>query len=144
MIIYTSNIPEIVDIFSKFEKKTRNKRGILEPLAKKEKARTQQRLASTKIDPFGTSWVPWASSTADQRARKGNLASGLLFDTGNLYRSIDYNVTGDSFSVGTNVDYAEYHQFGTEHIPSREFLGFNKQIEQDVEWVFKTIFDPRS
>lgn len=141
MIIYESNIPELVEIFSKWENKIRNpRRHILEPLGKREKERTKKRIRLGKVTPEGFNWVPWAPATAIQRARKGNISTGLLFDTGEMYRSIDYRTENNTFSVGTNVDYAEYQQYGTEHIPAREFLGFNEKIEDDVQWVFKTIF----
>lgn len=52
-------------------------------------------------DPWGTAWKPL-------KVRKGQ----PLRDTGCLNASINYQVYQDFVEVGTNVDYAQYHQFG--------------------------------
>lgn len=55
----------------------------------------------TATDPWGTAWQPLKS-------RKGQ----PLRDTGRLKSSITYQVYQDFVEVGTNLNYAPYHQFG--------------------------------
>jgi len=43
-------------------------------------------------------------------------------DTGRLRSSIGYNKDGDSYLVGTNVDYAIHQEFGTKNMPAQAFL----------------------
>lgn len=52
-------------------------------------------------DPYGKQWKPLVS-------RKGK----PLLDTGRLSTSYTYEITDNGFTVGTNVAYAPYHQFG--------------------------------
>lgn len=67
--------------------------------------------------PAGAPWKPL-------KVRKGK----PLRDTGILRNSIDYSAGKTEVEIGTNVDYAPYHQFGTKsklgnpHIPARPFL----------------------
>ena len=68
---------------------------------------------------FENSEAPDGSIWEDLKVRDGK----PLMDTGRLYQSVVAHVANDSLQVGTNVSYAPYHQFGTEHIPARPFLG---------------------
>lgn len=52
-------------------------------------------------DPWGTAWKPL-------KVRKGQ----PLRDSGRLKASINYQVYPDFVEIGTNVEYAPYHQFG--------------------------------
>jgi len=117
------------------------KNNIHKPLAKKEVERTRKRIERTKLDPDGVPWQPWALSTEEHRRRKGTLSRGLLYDTGALLNSITFEVTDDNFAVGSGLEYAEYLQDGTINMEAREFLGFNEEIESDVEWAITTIFN---
>lgn len=58
--------------------------------------------------PAGDKWAP------RKRNRKRNKGAGkLLRDTGRLANSITGDANGETVTVGTNVAYAPYHQFGT-------------------------------
>lgn len=57
-----------------------------------------------------------------------------LMDTGRLYNSIEAQVIGKHrLQVGTATDYAHYHQFGTEHIPARPFLGVSDDLLASIQ-----------
>ena len=66
-------------------------------------------------------------------------------DTGRLRNSIDYEVLDaeDAVCIGTNVEYAPYHEFGTSRgIPARHYLQFGvtahlKEYEKLVEKYLK-------
>jgi phage virion morphogenesis family len=57
-----------------------------------------------------------------------------LMDTGRLYNSIEAQVIGKHrLQVGTATDYAHFHQFGTEHIPARPFLGVSDDLLASIK-----------
>lgn len=69
-------------------------------------------------DPWGVAWHPLSPETVQ---RKGS--DRILEDTGRLRQSIAWRLIGrDAVAVGTNVEYAPYHQSGTHAIPRRPFL----------------------
>ena len=88
-----------------------------------------RRITTTKSAPDGTRWKPWASSTAKARRRAGTSASGLLFNTGTLANSLEYEVIGDKVVVRNTQSYAQYLQNGTRNMPARPFLGMGKAEE---------------
>jgi phage gpG-like protein len=78
--------------------------------------------------PDGTTWP--VSQAALRRART-NRGGGTLFDTGNLFRSIQLYADGPATrAIGTNVTspsgypYGEKHQYGLNGMVQRQFLGF--------------------
>lgn len=77
-----------------------------------------------KQDPDGDPWVP--SEAGLKREKSG--FPGTMFDTGNLFRSIQGSGTGDrepTRKISTDVEYGAYHQYGTAKLIPRPFLGFN-------------------
>ena len=64
-----------------------------------------------------------------------------LMDTGRLYQSVVAHVANDSLQVGTNVSYAPYHQFGTEHIPARPFLGVSDDLLASLQEITLAYFN---
>ena len=70
------------------------------------KASIQNRITTTKTAPDGTPWAPWAFVTEMARERKGTAGYGLLYDSGALYNSIDYQVVGKQVIAGAGVSYA--------------------------------------
>ena len=97
------------------------------------KASIKDRIKTTKTDPAGNPWQPWAFATELARERKGTASSGLLFDSGRLYDSIDYQVQAKSVIAGAGVSYARYLQAGTQNMPARPFVGISKQDTQSID-----------
>lgn len=87
-------------------------------------------------------WLDLASSTKKRREAKGK-SGKMLQVTGQLINSISRTITGASAIVGTNLKYAEAHQFGGWYgrnrqtpIPARPFL---KLTKRDVEGAEKIL-----
>lgn len=117
-------------------KKLRDPRPLLEAVGQLLVASTQARIRTTKSDPRGSPWAPWSLATYMARARAGQLAGGLLYNSGRLYNSIDYQVQGKQVIVGSNnVFYASFLQDGTPNMPARPFIGFS---EGDREMIKRT------
>ncbi len=99
-------------------------------------------ITQTKASPDGTKWQPWSPSTLKARTKKGNAAKGLLWDSGKLVGSINYQIIGshNTLQIGSNVYYAEYLNDGTEHMPARPFLGISSRAQQDINEVIRLYF----
>jgi phage gpG-like protein len=92
------------------------------------------------------------SSARAKRARKkaievmmaGNIRP--LIDTGTLMRSVTARtptagsirkLTKTELVIGTNVEYAPYHQYGTKYIPARPFLQILPEDKENITQIFK-------
>lgn len=73
----------------------------------------------TSRAPNGQPWETLKPATIRKRRQR---SSKPLVDTGVLRNSISYSASARTLRFGTNVPYAGFHQFGTEHIPPRPFL----------------------
>jgi len=109
--------------------RSHNLQPVLARIGASEVENVRERIQSEKDSPWGDPWEPWAPSTAQHRRHKGNDALGLLFDEGDLLRSIRaethlYGPHG-TLDIGSDLDYALYLQDGTEYMPARPFLGWN-------------------
>jgi phage gpG-like protein len=79
-------------------------------------------------DPVDNS--PWVPSKAGL-ARRAKGSTGTLFDTGNLFHSIQLATEKGRRFIGTDVDYGEKFQYGIGVI-QRRFLGFSPEDEGTV------------
>lgn len=88
-------------------------------------------------------WAPLKPSTLEMRTRGG---VAVLQDSGRLKRSITMRLGEGEVSVGTNVQYGKYHQFGVlktggkfpgKTIPQRQFLMFQDQDKEDIARLFR-------
>ncbi|WP_298079769.1 phage virion morphogenesis protein [uncultured Cardiobacterium sp.] len=86
---------------------------------------------------FENSEAPDGSIWEDLKVRAGK----PLMDTGRLYQSVVAHVANDSLQVGTNVSYAPYHQFGTERIPARPFLGVSDDLLASLQEITLAYFN---
>jgi len=80
---------------------------------------------------------------------KALLAAGehppILRDTQTLMRSVTARehpkgirkLTKTELIIGTNVEYAPYHQYGTKHIPARPFLQILPEDKENITKIFK-------
>jgi len=81
-------------------------------------------------DPNNIPWLP-SKPGLKRRALGG---TGTLWETGNLFRSIQLAGTGpDERQILTDVEYGKYHQEGTKFMVAREFMGFNDEDADLVE-----------
>ena len=127
-----------------------NPRVILEPISKKWANRqqfmeqvgqelvnsTKRRIETTKQDPDGQPWSPWALATKRAREKDGTSGKGLLNRTGRLLESITYQVQGNNLAIGTEVPYSVFLQMGTSKMPARRFIGFGAQDEQTIRRIW--------
>lgn len=95
-------------------------------------------------DPTGKKWAPLSASTIEAR-RKGKSRRGygvkILRDTGRLYGSIATNYGNGWAEVGTTIEYAAQHQFGTKRVPRRSFIGISKRISDRIDATVKKFLE---
>jgi phage gpG-like protein len=87
-----------------------------------------------EVDPDEEPWPP--SEAAIKRRKQGG--TGTLFDTGDLFRSIQLTeVVGDSeyaeMQIFSDTPYGIFHQQGTSILPVRRFMGVSDADSQLVE-----------
>lgn len=117
--------------------KLKNPRPALVEIGRMLVRSTQDRLRSTKQGPDGKPWAPWSMATLLGRLRKGTASGGILYDSGNLMRSIQAEVQSNSVIVGTKVNYASFLQDGTKNMPARPFVGVSKQDEGRINDILR-------
>lgn len=88
-----------------------------------------------------SSWAPLADSTVAERARLGYGGEHpILQRTGQLMESLTtegapgnvFEVGPNSLTVGTEVYYAPFHQFGTRKMPSRPVVGLSWDMQSQI------------
>lgn len=83
--------------------------------------------------PTGAAWAPLAASTLTRR-RGGGAGARILQDTGVLRNSITTQLlSSHAVAVGTRMEYAKFHQFGTRKMPARPMLGLSAEGRREVE-----------
>lgn len=80
----------------------------------------------TKLDPDGNYWANLMPSTV---ASKGD--DNILVKSGKLSEVI-YHAYKDRVEIGTPETYGVHHQFGTDKMVARPFLGISDQDEADI------------
>ena len=81
-------------------------------------------------------WKPNTPGTLRYKAKHGFIMK-VLQRRGLLRNSIQYQIVGNNVSVGTNIPYGQYHQFGTRKLPKREFLGVSRDDQKEIISILK-------
>jgi len=110
----------------------------LEQVGRLEVHSAQNRIAISKTSPDGEAWEPWSIATMRSRMQQGNQHLGLLYRTGELFRSIYYKVTNTTLEVGSRARHAQFLQQGTSKMPARPFIGFTQNSINILKKLFAT------
>lgn len=113
---------------------------MLDELGRDEEARVLMRFEHGEA-PDGTTWQALKQPRRPTKKRPAYVPAGQqripgdnpLRDWGVLQGSITAQVHGNTLQIGTATDYAHYHQFGTEHIPARPFLGVSDDLLASIQ-----------
>lgn len=76
----------------------------------------------TETDPIGVDWLPWADSTRKSYPKDGN---GSILDrhgTAGMLGSLNHAFDSQNATVGFGDPKAQYHEWGTKHMPRRGML----------------------
>lgn len=124
-VVSTDGLDEALGTLRLLATKSEDLAPMLDELGQDEVARVVQRFEQSR-SPDGTAW----QALKRPRPRGGDRP---LQDTGVLMGSITAQVHGNTLQIGTATDYAHYHQFGTQHIPARPFLGVSDDLLASVK-----------
>lgn len=89
------------------------------------------RIRDSKKAPNDTAWTAVSEKYAEY-LEKHSIGGSLLMRTGNLYRSVGYDLSkwGSGILIlSANTEYARTHQQGRGGITARPFLGLSKKDE---------------
>lgn len=87
----------------------------------------------SETDPSGKPWIPSKAGMARRLEGTG----GTLLATRRLFNSIQVYKDGEGARrISTDVPYAAKHNFGTDGMVKREFMGFN---EEDSSLVYQIV-----
>ena len=96
----------------------RAQRNALEAIGSEVKSQAERAFRHPQYRP--SPWAPRKNNADPERP--------LLYKSGSLRQSIGWKlVGGDTVVVGTDREYAGYHQFGTKHMPARPFFPVDKR-----------------
>lgn len=108
-------------------------------------------------DPYGEPWAPLkrdrarnvAAAEQNRRTGRGRRSSKgkILRDTGRLANSLLGKANGGQVVIGTNVEYAPYHQYGTRHMVDRRIIpmtAFPEKWASIVAHVVKVVMANRA
>lgn len=124
-VVSTDGLGEALGTLRLLATKGEDLTPMLDELGQDEVARVVQRFEQSR-SPDGTAW----QALKRPRPRGGDRP---LQDTGVLMGSITAQVHGNTLQIGTATDYAHYHQFGTQHIPARPFLGVSDDLLASIK-----------
>lgn len=105
---------------------------------------TRLRLEDDETSPDGKAWEPWSDNPPGQGYASRRPASAkLLYDSGDLARSIEPIVRGSTLDVGSELDYALVHQEGSRdgRISARPYVGISDELEAGLQDVIAADFD---
>lgn len=120
------DFPDLVAKLSKTQQKLSDLSPLTDAIGALLENSTRQRFAD-KQAPNGATWQNLMPKT---QATKGN--NNILVQSGDLASSITYHANPYSTTVGTPEKYGAYHQFGTNKMVSRPFLGISSEDEQNI------------
>jgi phage virion morphogenesis protein len=94
-------------------------RKLMGAIGSQQENAARKRVSQTKRAPDGTRWRDWSDSYRPTRSKQHS----LLSDSGNLLDAMMYRVEDpETVRVGSAMDYAAHHLYGTRLMPARPFL----------------------
>ena len=100
---------------------------------------TRLRLEDDETAPSGRRWAEWSPAYAATRGPEHK----LLFDTGALADSIEFERRGRTIDVGSDLPYALVHQTGSRdgRLPARPYVGISRTLGAALNEIFSADFE---
>lgn len=102
---------------------------------------TRLRLEDDEASPKGKVWDAWSDDYAKTRGPQHK----LLFSSGALADSLEYDRNGDVLGFGSPLPYAVVHQTGSRNgrLPAREYVGVSRELGLALDNIFPADFERR-
>lgn len=156
LIVHSDDLGDVGAVLQRLSGSLKNTQPLMRSIATLLENASRKRF-ETKTAPNGEQWADWADSTKKRYAkaiwrkrkgkrylagRKPRSKERLLRDSSRLLRSLTRHATAQLAQVGTNVEYAPYHQTGTQNMVARPIFGLAEQDRVDLldllgDWVQK-------
>lgn len=122
---------------------------LLDQVGQRMVTQTRNRLDSSKVSPDGVPWDAHSDVYADWLAE--NFPAGTLLNReGSLLDSIEHQVSGDTLTVGSVLEYARIHQLGgmagrnhKVNIPARPYLGLGAMDIDSIRAVIVAYYESK-
>ena len=100
---------------------------------------TRLRLEDDTSGPDGKAWDAWSPGYAATRGP----GDKLLYSSGDLADSIEFQMRGATMSVGSDRDYALAQQFGSLDgtLPPRPYVGIGRELSAALNDIYASDFD---
>lgn len=146
LIVHSNDLGDAEHVLIHLAGSLKNTQPLMRSIATLLENSTRKRFES-KTAPDGTPWADWTERTKRQYAQpiwrtrnKERYLAGLkprpkerlLRDSSRLLRSLTSHATQALAQVGTNIQYARYHQFGTQKMVARPIFGLSEQDRIDI------------
>ena len=90
----------------------------------------RRRVFEDNKGPNGEAWPPLSPAYANSPKKRGKK---MLVLSGNMGRSIGYEVSGDTAWIGPSAHYSGYVHYGTRKSPARPFVGVSEANRAEIE-----------
>jgi phage gpG-like protein len=110
-----------------------NMQPLMAEIGAQQASKIMLRIMAEKDDPDGHPWAAWMPATRDERARKGNVGQGLLWDKGTLLHSINVRASSLGVEIGSDSPYARFLNEGTRRMAARPIVGWSAADVAGVE-----------
>ncbi len=146
LTVHSDDLGEAGKVLQQLSGSLKNTQPLMRSLATLLENSTRKRF-ETKTAPDGEKWADWTDSTKRRYAKpiwrtknKKRYLAGLkprpkerlMRDSSRLLRSLTRHATAQMAQVGTNVQYAPYHQLGTKRMVARPMFGISDQDRVDI------------
>lgn len=122
----SSELPHLQNNITQLIQKMGNLAPLMDEIGGILEGSTRERF-DKKTSPQGVKWADLLPSTQEQ---KGN--NNILVQSDDLMRSITHHANQYAVSVGTSETYGVFHQFGTNKMSARPFLGLSEDDKHDI------------
>lgn len=79
-------------------------------------------------DPSGNRWASLSPRYLERKRRQSTTIDKILQRSGGMRQGINYQlISSTAVRVGSDKEYAKYHEFGTRKMPARRFLEPNRR-----------------
>lgn len=129
----STNVAEVIGALNAIQIRVADTRPVMELIKEHQTSKILLDIMQDKSAPDGESWAPWAASTRASREKKGNVAQGLLWDTGTYLASIQASATINTVIIGSSDRIATWLQEGTHRMPARPVFGWTDEDSTYVE-----------
>lgn len=122
------NLKQVQQGFDRLKKNTSDLKPVFADIGEAMLNNTRDRLEAGK-DIHGKAFIPLKAKTIKYKKKNKDK---ILISEGDLFGQLAYQLVHGGVELGSDKKYAAIHQYGSDAIPARPFLGLTSQDEADI------------